>query len=371
MFSASEIDDLVNPFMGKQLSTRSPQLGQLTENLNLQRSLLLNLDRHQDVDILDNTTVSTIESEAQVDDSIGGGWPILHTSTGRKLRARLLVRTYYFPLVELPPLTFRAHLQVGADGPNSPVRKYARIESYGWAYDTRAIVATLFHAPRLEGLQKPNTTAYQRFLPTGPIAFLPLSPTVSSLVWSTKPPLASALSAPSNGASGAATSSSPGGADPEFLKLMINAAFRLPEISVRYLHDLILESHAGENKLTTSQLAEEIRWREQSHGIDQNSAFSCFSSSEGIPPVDAEALPPLVTEVQAGTAASFPLRMSHADSYVGDDTRTVLIGDAAHTIHPLAGQGLNMGLADAESLADAISSAVAVGCDIGSSYFFR
>ncbi len=81
--------------MGKQLATRSPQLAQLTENLNLQRSLLLNLDRHQVVDILDNTTVSTIESEAQVDDSIGGGWPILHTSTGRKLRTRLLVRPHF------------------------------------------------------------------------------------------------------------------------------------------------------------------------------------------------------------------------------------------------------------------------------------
>jgi len=72
------------------------------------------------------------------------------------------------------------------------------------------------------------------------------------------------------------------------------------------------------------------------------------------------------------TCASFPLKMSHAESYLGESTpgglpkRTVLIGDAAHTVHPMAGQGLNMGLGDAQALAETIDEAILEGADIGS-----
>lgn len=79
-------------------------------------------------------------------------------------------------------------------------------------------------------------------------------------------------------------------------------------------------------------------------------------------------LPPPVISIQEGSVASFPLRMAHADSYIGEEehgSRTVLLGDAAHTIHPLAGQGLNMGLMDASVLARCINSSVLVGSDIG------
>ncbi len=52
--------------------------------------------------------------------------------------------------------------------------------------------------------------------------------------------------------------------------------------------------------------------------------------------------------------AAFPLRLRHAASMVA--TRVALIGDAAHVIHPLAGQGMNLGLQDAHDLAQTIAA---------------
>ncbi|MGB1908067.1 MAG: FAD-dependent monooxygenase, partial [Spongiibacter sp.] len=56
---------------------------------------------------------------------------------------------------------------------------------------------------------------------------------------------------------------------------------------------------------------------------------------------------------------SFPLRQRHAVDYVKDGI--VLVGDAAHTIHPLAGQGINLGFADAQALADELKRALRRG----------
>ena len=248
-------------------------------------------------------------------------------------------------------------LQIGADGFNSPVRKYANINSYGWAYDTHGIVATLRHPPPVV-LQGPNTVAFQRFLVTGPIAFLPLSETRSSMVWSTKPPLAAALKA----------------VDPRVFAGMVNAAFRLPAVSMKYLHDRLLEAQAAGAPLTLPQFREELEFRERSEGIDAHSPYSSLSAlaanegdSAGMPLEGANTVPPLVTAVQEGTVASFPLRFTHADAYIGEGAgaRTVLVGDAAHTIHPLAGQGLNGGLGDVEELVKCIEAAVKVGADVG------
>lgn len=87
----------------------------------------------------------------------------------------------------------------------------------------------------------------------------------------------------------------------------------------------------------------------------------------------SDPLPPLVIGIQPKTTASFPLRLSHTSSYLGlpstdhsQDLRTVLVGDAAHTIHPLAGQGLNMGLSDSSSLVKLLSSLSESGADLGS-----
>jgi ubiquinone biosynthesis monooxygenase Coq6 len=147
---------------------------------------------------------------------------------------------------------------------------------------------------------------------------LPLPGNMSTLVWSTTPERAAKLKTLSQ----------------EDFVAMVNAGFRLSPTDLEYLHTL------------SSGQAEEVEWREKHT------------------PVDEHAIPMRVAHVQDGTVASFPLRMRHADTYTGE--RVALVGDAAHTIHPLAGQGLNQGQGDAAALVRTISHAVQTGQDIGS-----
>ena len=65
----------------------------------------------------------------------------------------------------------------------------------------------------------------------------------------------------------------------------------------------------------------------------------------------------------AGPRFGFPLGVLHASRYT--DQRLVLLGDAAHAIHPIAGQGLNLGLRDAAALAELFVDAARLGLDIG------
>jgi ubiquinone biosynthesis monooxygenase Coq6 len=145
---------------------------------------------------------------------------------------------------------------------------------------------------------------------------------------------------------------------------MINAAFRLPEPSVRYLHGRVLEVPS----ISPGDIRAEIAFRERAHAIPPYSALASSNvhpsdASVGIPDRGADALPPLIADIQPGTIASFPLRFRHAEAYIG--ARTALLGDAAHIVHPLAGQGLNLGLGDAATLARCIQTAVVHGGDIG------
>lgn len=157
-----------------------------------------------------------------------------------------------------------AALVVGADGAQSRVRDLAGIGLRAQAYGQKGVVATVAMERSHE------RTAWQRFLPTGPLAFLPLADGRCSIVWSTS--------------------------DAEAERLL---------------------------RLTDADFADVL-----------GKAFGLrLGRITGVSP-----------------RAAFPLRGSQADRYV--QPRVALVGDAAHTIHPLAGQGANLGFLDAAVLAE-------------------
>ena len=274
-------------------------IAHMIENVNLTSALLTRIEELGGVDLYESARVVDISLGVDMRDDEGpdlSTWPVVRLSSGHALHARLLV---------------------GADGANSPVRSFAGIESRGWDYDRHGLVATLAHADGFP-LNERHRIAYQRFLPTGPVAMLPLSGRCSTITWTTTPEYATLLKSLA----------------PNDFVAMVNAAFRLRPVELDYLHTM-----------STGQ-AEEVAWRLQHTSVQ-------------VPPT----VPHYVEAVHNQKAVSFPLRMRHADSYTKH--RVALVGDAAHTMHPLAGQGLNAGQGDVASLASCIEQAVAHGLDIG------
>ncbi|ORZ34885.1 hypothetical protein BCR44DRAFT_1513642 [Catenaria anguillulae PL171] len=241
--------------------------------------------------------------------------------------ARAAESTDNYPILPLADgSAITARLVIAADGAGSLIRTHLMpsVPFFGHDYNAAAIVATMHIEPTDKALA--NSTAWQRFLPTGPIAMLPLAPNVSSLVWSMPRECASALLANTS-------------AD-EFAAL-VNAAFFYPPDE--------LEMLMRDPRAWGDDLIGALEWRDGVH--------------EAAVDLDTAILPPYVTGIDPTSRAAFPLRVRHALEYTGD--RVALLGDAAHVIHPLAGQGLNLGLADAECLASVLSEAAAEGADIG------
>ena len=83
-----------------------------------------------------------------------------------------------------------------------------------------------------------------------------------------------------------------------------------------------------------------------------------------------QALGPLAPHAEAmGPRVSFPLKQSHAIDYVDD--ALVLVADAAHSIHPLAGQGINLGLSDVRILAQELLAGCAGGLPVSSPFALK
>jgi ubiquinone biosynthesis monooxygenase Coq6 len=78
-------------------------------------------------------------------------------------------------------------------------------------------------------------------------------------------------------------------------------------------------------------------------------------------------VPPKILQVSS-SRVSIPLSLQQAKSYCAP--RVALVGDAAHSIHPQAGQGLNLGLSDVKRLASAIEKGIHSGADIGDDIVF-
>ena len=217
-----------------------PELGHIVENRVTQWALyqqLLNVEQaRDDFELLDGESIEKLE--------FINGQGRIQLQSGRVIRASLVV---------------------GADGANSLVRRVAGLPTREWDYNQDAIVCTV------ETKQPHGSVARQRFMDSGPLAFLPLaSPHHCSIVWSTTPDHADALMAQD---------------DIVFSQSLAQA----------------LEDELGEVTAVSQ------RYR-------------------------------------------FPLRQRHAKQYFDD--AVVLVGDAAHTIHPLAGQGVNLGFMDAAALGD-------------------
>lgn len=204
---------------------------------------------------------------------------------------------------------FIIYFQIGADGANSVVRQSMDVDNFSLSYKQMGVVATLeLNADEAAG----NTVAWQRFLPTGPVALLPLTDTLSSLVWSTSVEHAK-----------------------ELLRME-------PEAFVDALNDSYLKTY-------------------KSNTVVQN-VMKAFDGILALSKNQIQQLPPTVVKLQEGSRAAFPLGFGHASSYVCGGA--ALIGDAAHRVHPLAGQGVNLGFGDVLELTEVLADAVYSGSSL-------
>lgn len=174
--------------------------------------------------------------------------------------------------------TLSAGLLVGADGRASGTCQRAGIKRTGWDYGQTALVCALEHDLPHNGI------AHQHFMPSGPLAILPLPGNQSSIVWS-----------------------------------------------------------------------EETARAENIHEMDDAGFLNALRPSFGN----------FLGEIRlVGKRFKYPLNLTIANSFVAP--RIALIGDAAHGMHPIAGQGLNAGLRDVGALAEVLTEAKRRGEDIGS-----
>lgn len=225
-----------------------PVLGHIVENRLVATALLRGMKQHGNIQVFDSAKLLSIEPPESMSPAEKEPRHCVTLEDGRELTAKLLV---------------------AADGAHSKVRALAEFSTREWDYGHHAIVATV------ETEQPHGETARQRFLPTGPLAFLPLATADNgqhfcSIVWSATP---------------------------------------------QYAENLM----ALDDKAFNDSVADAFEHR-------------------------------LGKVLASSRRVSFPLRQRHAIDYIKPGL--ALVGDAAHTIHPLAGQGVNLGLMDAQVLSE-------------------
>ena len=218
----------------------------------------------------------------------------------------------------------RARLVVGADGAASAVRRLSGGSTWGWSYGQEALVATVRVAA-------PHRTAWQRYLPAGlPLALLPLWGDLSSIVWSLPVAEARRLSA----------------LPPQEFLVALNEALQAPPRTDRWS---VLEPGDAPYPRAIREIA----------SLADAVMSAAAASATGAASFQS---PPAITEI-VSARVGFPLQLQQAGCYTSP--RVALVGDAAHSIHPQAGQGLNLGIADARVLASTVAGALEAGGDIG------
>lgn len=183
--------------------------------------------------------------------------------------------------------TVSAKLVIAADGANSQVRQLVNIGVTSWDYQQSAMLINV----KTELPQQDIT--WQQYLPTGPVAFLPLS----------KPSLVA------------------------------------ENVSVK-------EEQFGYGSLV---------WYQQRDEIKRLSALSNQQLQHEV----SKVFPKRLGSIEVLNKGSFPLTRRHANTY--QKGRVLLVGDAAHTINPMAGQGVNLGFKDVKALQEVIAVAIGNG----------
>jgi len=227
-----------------------PELGYIVENRVTQLALLERLQAFDNIELICPVSIKKINY-------VAGKPGEVELEDGRILSANVLV---------------------AADGGQSRVRQTVGLGVTSWDYKQHALVIYI------ETAYGQQDITWQRFLPSGPQAFLPLTGHYGSIVWYNSP----------------------------------DEVNRLKTLSFEALKDELVTAFPA-----------------------------CLGQVNNVLGV-----------------ASFPLKRQHAQSYVKPGV--VLVGDAAHMINPLAGQGVNIGLLDAAALGEVLLEAVKEGLDLGS-----
>jgi len=227
-----------------------PELGYIVENRVTQLALLERLQAFDNIELICPVSIKKINY-------VAGKPGEVELEDGRILSANVLV---------------------AADGGQSRVRQTVGLGVTSWDYKQHALVIYI------ETAYGQQDITWQRFLPSGPQAFLPLTGHYGSIVWYNSP----------------------------------DEVNRLKTLSFEALKDELVVAFPD-----------------------------CLGQVNNVLGV-----------------ASFPLKRQHAQSYVKPGV--VLVGDAAHMINPLAGQGVNIGLLDAAALGEVLLEAVKEGLDPGS-----
>ena len=224
-------------------------MGQMVEDRFIRKALFTKINKNKQIDYKFNSKVTEHKKQS--------GYISVTLDNGKKLNTKLLV---------------------GADGRNSELANRADIKKSGWKYNQSALVCAIEHEADHNGV------AWQYFMPSGPLAVLPMTGKRSCIVWTEQ-----------------------------------NANAKAINLFDETRYTKILAARLG-NFLGKFKII--------------------------------------------GDRHTYPLELSIADRFI--DERLALIGDAAHSVHPIAGQGLNAGFKDIAVLAHIIQDARHRGEDLGS-----